>query len=292
MTEMTETTFATFRDRIMAAENTGDPAVFEELLAEDAVIQAPGMPAIEGREACLHFVREVLAGLHGLYERQVLCESAELLVQGDVAIDRGRFSQTLSPRDGAHPSEEEGHYLWMYRRQPDGAWRLARIIGSVQPNDPSSTSGSPRAESRGDSYTPIGFVHSPYTEKTEIPKGPGAEHNAEGVIEIRPSLEEGLTDIEGFSHLYVIWVFDRADGCELMAQPPTDDRPHGVFATRSPQRPNPIGLTVVRLLRREGRHLYVRGVDMLDGTPVLDIKPYLSSVPVADLKRGWLEGKA
>lgn len=75
-----------------------------------------------------------------------------------------------------------------------------------------------------------------------------------------------------------------------MAQPPTADRPHGVFATRSPRRPNPIGLTVVRLIRREGRQLYVRGVDMLDGTPVLDIKPYLSSVPVDELKRGWLEG--
>ena len=268
--------FEVFRARIMTAENTGDPAVFEELLADDAVIQAPGMPAIEGREACLHFVREVLAGLHALYERQVLCESAELLVQGDIAIDRGRFSQTLSPRDGAHPSDEEGHYLWMYRRQPDGTWRLARILGSVQPND---------------SYTPIGFVHSPYTDTAEIPKGPGARNDADGVIEVRPSLEEGLTDIEGFSHLYVIWVFDRAEEGELMALPPTEDRPHGVFATRSERRPNPIGLTVVRLIRREGRMLYVRGVDMLDGTPVLDIKPYLSSVPVDELKRGWLEGK-
>lgn len=270
--------FDVFRDRIMAAENTGDPSVFEELLADDAVIQAPGMPAIEGREACLHFVREVLAGLHALYERQVLCQSAELLVHGDVAIDRGRFSQTLMPRDGAHASDEEGHYLWLYRRQPDNTWRLARIFGSVQPND---------------SYTPIGFVHSPYTEKAAIPKGHGAQHDAEGVIEIRPSLEAGLTDIEGFSHLYVIWVFDRAEEeFELMAQPPTADRPHGVFSTRSPRRPNPIGLTVVRLTRREGRYLYVRGVDMLDGTPVLDIKPYLSSVPVHELKRGWLDGKA
>ena len=264
--------FSVYRDRIMAAENTGDPSVFEELLADDAVIQAPGFPAIEGREACLHFVREVLSGLHALYERQVLCESAELVVQGDLAIDRGRFSQTLTPRDGAHPSDEEGHYLWMYRRQPDGAWRLARIVGSVQPND---------------SYTPIGFVHSPYTETSQVPKGAGAKHDAEGVIEIRPSLEEGLTDIEGFSHIYVIWVFDRADEPELMAYPPTADRPHGVFATRSPQRPNPIGLTVVQLLRREGRHLHVRGVDMLDGTPVLDIKPYLTSVAASDLKRGW-----
>jgi tRNA (Thr-GGU) A37 N-methylase len=83
------------------------------------------------------------------------------------------------------------------------------------------------------SYTPIGFVHSPYTETNAIPKGPGAQHDAEGVIEIRPSLEAGLTDIEGFSHLYVIWVFDRSEDFDLMAQPPTADRPHGVFSTRS-----------------------------------------------------------
>lgn len=266
--------FEVFRARIMAAENAGDPSVFEELLADDAVIQAPGLPAIEGRDACLNFVREVLAGLHALYEREVLCESAELMVQGDVVIDRGRFSQTLTPRDGAHPSHEEGHYLWLYRRQPDDSWRLARIFGSVQPNE---------------SYTPIGFVHSPYEDKAAIPKGPGAQHDAEGVIEIRPSLEEGLTDIDGFSHLYVIWMFDRAEEGELMARPPTADRPHGVFSTRSPRRPNPIGLTVVRLLRREGRQLYVRGVDMLDGTPVLDIKPYLSNVPGDQLRRGWME---
>ena len=135
---------------------------------------------------------------------------------------------------------------------------------------------------------PIGTVRSPYTETGQIPKGPKAKHDAEGVLEIRPGLEEGLTDIEGFSHLYVLWVFDRAEGYELMARPPSDDRPHGVFATRSPRRPNPIGLTVVQLLGRDGPRLRVRGVDMLDGTPILDIKPYLSSVPPERLRRGWL----
>jgi tRNA-Thr(GGU) m(6)t(6)A37 methyltransferase TsaA len=94
--------------------------------------------------------------------------------------------------------------------------------------------------------------------------------------------------IEGFSHLYVIWVFDRAGGYELLGTPPTDSRPHGVFATRSPKRPNPIGLTVVRLLGREGPRLRVAGVDMLDRTPILDIKPYLSSVATEELRRGWL----
>ena len=134
----------------------------------------------------------------------------------------------------------------------------------------------------------IGLVRSPYTETTQIPKGRGAKHDAEGVLEIEPALELGLTDIEGFSHLYVLWVFDRAAGYDLLGTPPTDTRPHGVFATRSPRRPNPIGLTVVQLLRREGPRLFVRGVDMLDGTPILDIKPYLTSIPPEELRRGWL----
>ena len=134
----------------------------------------------------------------------------------------------------------------------------------------------------------IGTVRSPYTDTASIPKGVGAEQHAEGVLEIRPDLEQGLQDIEGFSHLYVIWIFDRAEGPELLAYPPSDNRPHGVFATRSPQRPNPLGLSVVELLRREGTRLHVRGIDMLDGTPVVDIKPYLSSVPDDRLRRGWL----
>ena len=139
------------------------------------------------------------------------------------------------------------------------------------------------------SMQPIGVVHSPYTKTDQIPRGLGAEHRAEGVLEIRPEFEAGLTDIDGFSHLYVIWVFDRSSRCELLGTPPTDTRPHGVFATRSPRRPNPIGLTVVELRRRDGLNLHVRGVDMLDGTPVLDIKPYLSSIPVEHLRRGWLD---
>jgi tRNA-Thr(GGU) m(6)t(6)A37 methyltransferase TsaA len=132
-------------------------------------------------------------------------------------------------------------------------------------------------------------VRSPFTDTKQIPKGPGAKHEQEGSLEIRAELAEGLADIEGFSHLFVLWVFDRADGYDLTAHPPTDDKPHGVFATRSPRRPNPIGLTVVELLGREGTSLRVRGVDMLDGTPILDIKPYLSSVPVEKLRRGWLQ---
>jgi tRNA-Thr(GGU) m(6)t(6)A37 methyltransferase TsaA len=138
-------------------------------------------------------------------------------------------------------------------------------------------------------FKPIGFVKSPFTETSSIPRGLGAKHDAEGVLEILREFEPGLMDIEGFSHLYVLWAFDRADGFDLIAHPPTDEkRPHGVFATRSPRRPNPIALSTVELLGRDGPSLRVRGVDMLDGTPILDIKPYLSSIAPEKLKRGWL----
>jgi tRNA-Thr(GGU) m(6)t(6)A37 methyltransferase TsaA len=136
---------------------------------------------------------------------------------------------------------------------------------------------------------PIGYARTPYEQSSLIPKGFGAKHDAEGVLDILPEFELGLTDIEGFSHLFVVWTFDRSEGFELLGTPPIDDRPHGVFATRSPRRPNPIALTVVELLRREGAKLHVRGVDMLTGTPILDLKPYLSSIPAEKLRRGWLD---
>jgi tRNA-Thr(GGU) m(6)t(6)A37 methyltransferase TsaA len=266
--------FDDFRARIVDAEQTGNPAVFEELLSEDAVILAPGFPPIKGREHCLEFLREVLSTMHTMYTREVTCDSAEVVVSGNLAFDRGRFVQVVTPRDGGPAAREEGHYLWMYRRDAQERWWLARIIGSVEP---------------ATSYTPIGVISSPYSDVDQVPRGLGTEHTAEGVLEIRAALEEGLTDIEGFSHLYVIWEFHRSEGSELMGQSPHGDRPHGVFASRSPFRPNPIGLTVVRLLRREGRRLIVSGLDMLDGTPILDIKPYLSNVPAEDLRRGWFE---
>lgn len=136
---------------------------------------------------------------------------------------------------------------------------------------------------------PIAYVHSPYTDTAAIPKGLGAKHETEGVIEVLREFEPGLQEIEGFSHLFILWEFDRVDGFTLISSPPNaNGLQHGVFATRSPRRPNPIALTVVELLRRDGPSLYVRGLDMLDRTPVLDIKPYLSSIPMEKLRRGWL----
>jgi len=180
---------------------------------------------------------------------------------------------------------------------------MEEVIGSIpirSTNPPNNleirtaNSSCPRlaweAETIAPMFTPqpIGFVQSPFKEASAIPKGLGAQHPEEGVLRILPEFELGLTGIEGYSHLFVIWAFDRSDGFDLMVTPPSDDRPHGVFTTRSPRRPNPLALTVVELLRREGGSLYVCGVDMLDGTPILDIKPYVSSIPPEKLRRGWL----
>lgn len=139
-------------------------------------------------------------------------------------------------------------------------------------------------------FTPIaiGYARTPYTQTGQIPKGFGARHDAAGVLNILPEFAPGLLDIEGFSHLFVLWCFDRSVGFDLVGKPPIETRPHGVFATRSPRRPNPIGLSVVELLRHDGGALHVRGVDMLDGTPILDLKPYMSSIPAESLRRGWL----
>jgi tRNA (adenine37-N6)-methyltransferase len=136
---------------------------------------------------------------------------------------------------------------------------------------------------------PIGFIRSSYTDTKQVPKGLGAVHTAEGILEVLPEFEKGLLDIEGFSHLMILWIFHKSGDYELVGKTPADDRPHGVFSTRSPRRPNPIGLTNVELARREGALLHLRGIDMLDGTPVLDIKPYTSSIPMDQLRRGWLE---
>jgi tRNA-Thr(GGU) m(6)t(6)A37 methyltransferase TsaA len=150
---------------------------------------------------------------------------------------------------------------------------------------------SPAKKSMHSLFTPrpIGYARTPYTVTSQIPKGLNAKHDVEGVLEILPEFAAGLKDVEGFSHLFVLWVFDRSTDFDLIATPPSDEgRQHGVFATRSPRRPNPIGLTVAQLIGRDGANLRVRGVDMLEGTPILDIKPYLSSIPQEELRRGWL----
>ncbi len=139
-------------------------------------------------------------------------------------------------------------------------------------------------------YIPIGTLRTPYKTFEAIPKALGERPSAEGVIEIDPAYEEGLLDIDTFSHLLVIVSFHLSTERPLRVHPPGQSRVRGVFASRSPHRPNAIGVLTLELMRREGRELYVRGLDVLDGTPVLDIKPYLKHFdcrPEANI--GWLQ---
>jgi tRNA (adenine37-N6)-methyltransferase len=142
-------------------------------------------------------------------------------------------------------------------------------------------------------YRPIGVVRSPFTQFDGMPLQSVAAADVEGTIEIDPDLAAGLQDVAAFSHLIVISHLHRGAPGGLVVVPFLDDTPRGVFATRSPRHPNPIGLSVVRLLAVEGTVLRVAGLDLLDGTPVLDLKPYVPEFDnVAADRIGWFEGRA
>ncbi len=139
---------------------------------------------------------------------------------------------------------------------------------------------------------PIGIVHTPFATKETTPIQGAFAPNATGTVEVFDQFSAGLDDIDDFSHLILLYVLDRAGDANLRPVPFLDDRPHGVFATRNPRRPNRLGLTVVSLDRRESNLLHVRNVDMLDRTPVIDVKPYVSrfdSFP--DASEGWFSGR-
>jgi tRNA-Thr(GGU) m(6)t(6)A37 methyltransferase TsaA len=139
-------------------------------------------------------------------------------------------------------------------------------------------------------YRPIGLVHTPFKDIEGMPIQPSGAAQIQGSVEIFPEFADGLQDIEGFSHLILLYHFHRAEAPKLLVTPFLDSRPHGIFATRAPTRPNPIGLSIVRLLQREGNILQIENVDLLDGTPVLDIKPYVPEFDQHPADRiGWLE---
>ena len=138
-------------------------------------------------------------------------------------------------------------------------------------------------------YTPIGIVHSPFKEPKGTPIQPAGAKDVKGSIEIFPEYSEGLKDIGGFSHIILIYHFHLSKKNSLKVRPYMDDHVHGVFATRSPSRPNPIGISVVRLVKVEKNILHVKDIDIIDGTPVLDIKPYVPEFDVRVVERtGWL----
>jgi tRNA-Thr(GGU) m(6)t(6)A37 methyltransferase TsaA len=137
----------------------------------------------------------------------------------------------------------------------------------------------------------IGVIHSPHTDPEKTPIQPTYAAGVCGRVELFAEYSDGLRDLEGFSHIYLFYVFDRARDPRLIVQPYLDPEERGVFSTRAPCRPNPLGLSLVRLVRREGAILHVEDLDVLDGTPLLDIKPFLRQLDSRDDARsGWFEG--
>ena len=138
---------------------------------------------------------------------------------------------------------------------------------------------------------PIGIIHSPYRDREQAPRqGSGREEICQ--VEVFRQFEQGLKDIEQFSHIILIYWLHKSAGYHLLVTPPGNSKPRGLFTTRSPNRPNPLGLCVVELVAREGRILRVRGLDAIDESPLLDIKPYIPAIDgKANVRVGWLEGK-
>ena len=138
-------------------------------------------------------------------------------------------------------------------------------------------------------FSPIGRVQSPFQEPVGVPIQPSAGAGVKGQVVLDPAFREGLQDLEGFSHIILIYIFHQAGEGGLLVKPFLDDQVHGVFATRAPQRPNKIGISVVKLVGIEDCILDIENLDILDGTPVLDIKPYVSDFdPGGDVRVGWL----
>lgn len=136
----------------------------------------------------------------------------------------------------------------------------------------------------------IGVVISPFKDLENMPIQPVGAKDVEGKVQIMPQYREGLKDLEGFSHIYLLYHFHRAPKMKLLVTPYMDTEEHGVFATRSPLRPSHLGMSVVELLGVEGNELLIRGVDILDGTPVIDVKPYMPQFDNRDnVRTGWMQ---
>jgi len=141
-------------------------------------------------------------------------------------------------------------------------------------------------------YKPIGVIHTSFKKPHGVPIQPTAASGVKGIVEVFHEYVEGLSDLEGFSHIILIYHFHLCRKPSLKVKPYMDDKLRGVFATRAPARPNPIGLSVVRLLNIKGNLLYVQEVDVVDGTPLLDIKPYVPEFDSREnVKIGWLKNK-
>ncbi|MFW5922114.1 MAG: tRNA (N6-threonylcarbamoyladenosine(37)-N6)-methyltransferase TrmO [Halodesulfurarchaeum sp.] len=235
-----------------------------------------------------------------------ICHGAQLLLSAGI-VDGRELACHPSIRDdleaaGATFVNEAGvvdDNLVTARDYADVAGWLSALL-KVLPERPVANGGTVatgrdnttapyRGRTNTASMDPIGTIHSPYTEATGMPIQ-GAFSDAMGVVEVDDEYAEGLLDVEEFSHLILIYEFHSADGYDLQSQPFMEDEVHGVFATRAPRRPNPIGMSVVELENVSGTSLFVSGIDVIDGTPLLDIKPFVPAFNgVEEPRIGWLE---
>jgi tRNA-Thr(GGU) m(6)t(6)A37 methyltransferase TsaA len=141
-------------------------------------------------------------------------------------------------------------------------------------------------------YKPIGIIRTPFKDISDMPVQPCGAIGVEGVVELYPEFSAGLIDVEGFSHLILLYHFHLIKGYKLYVVPFMDDKPHGIFATRAPTRPNAIGMSTVLLKKIVNNQLFIDGVDMIDGTPLIDVKPFFPKYDNQDnVKYGWLESK-
>jgi tRNA (adenine37-N6)-methyltransferase len=139
-------------------------------------------------------------------------------------------------------------------------------------------------------FKSIGAIHSPYSELAGMPIQPAGAIGVRGQVEVLPEYVDGLQDLDGFSHIILLYEFHRSSGFDLKVVPFLDSSPRGVFATRAPRRPNPLGMSIVRLERIDGAVIHVLDIDVLDGTPLLDIKPYVPHFDSqGEVRIGWLE---
>lgn len=141
-------------------------------------------------------------------------------------------------------------------------------------------------------YKPIGIINTPHKTKDGIPIQSNAAKGIKGTITIEKKFMEGLEDLEGFSHIFLIYHFHKSANYTLKTRPFLDDKSHGVFSTRAPQRPNPVGISVVKLIRIKNNVLEIENIDILDGTPLLDIKPYIPDFDIHEVEKiGWIVNK-
>lgn len=141
-------------------------------------------------------------------------------------------------------------------------------------------------------FTSIGIIHTPFKRKEGMPIQSSGSDGIRGTIKLKKKYVDGLSDLERFSHIYLIYHFHKSKGFDLQVIPFLDDKPHGIFATRAPRRPNSIGISVVKLIGIKDNILEIENVDMLNGTPLLDIKPYISQFDIHKIERsGWINNK-